>query len=208
MEENARISPWNFLDQLRLLWWAIATPHQIHHYREDLGEANIRRVGKRLVSTLLWLPFLILALSLALDQVTGELPPDGYPLSGLILILVLFLFWLFSGWLPEILLEYLIAAVLGFSFCGTSFAICASIIPTPNQEGAFPQPIVFIGVPVALFFAVYFIFLVMSSYYLGSFFKKNLRDSEGEISSSTRWITTGLAFIAYLFLIWVSFLRR
>ena len=33
-----RLSPWNPLDHLRLLWWVLVTPQRLVAYREAFGE--------------------------------------------------------------------------------------------------------------------------------------------------------------------------
>ena len=50
-----RLSPWNPLDHLRLLWWVLVTPQRLKAYRGAFGEKDERRVGRWLVSTLIWL---------------------------------------------------------------------------------------------------------------------------------------------------------
>ena len=65
-----RLSPWNPLDHLRLLWWVLVTPQRLKAYREAFGEKDDGRVGKWLASTLTWLPLFILTLALGV----GTLP--------------------------------------------------------------------------------------------------------------------------------------
>lgn len=51
------LSPWNPLDQMRLLGWLFLAPSRLETYRKEMGEAAVHRVGAWLASTLLWLPF-------------------------------------------------------------------------------------------------------------------------------------------------------
>ena len=57
----------NPLDYLRLLWWVLVMPEQLYYYRKKFGQKDERRVGKWLVSTLLWLPLLMPSLALGLE---------------------------------------------------------------------------------------------------------------------------------------------
>ncbi|HEW98013.1 MAG TPA: LysM peptidoglycan-binding domain-containing protein, partial [Beggiatoa sp.] len=62
-----KLSALNPLDYLRLLWWVLVMPQQLIDYRKKFGEKDDKRVGKWLVSTLVWLPLLMPSLALGLE---------------------------------------------------------------------------------------------------------------------------------------------
>jgi hypothetical protein len=62
-----RLSPFNPLDYLRLLWWVLVMPRHLQTYRKIFGKSDERRVGNWLVSTLTWWPLLIPTLVLGLE---------------------------------------------------------------------------------------------------------------------------------------------
>jgi hypothetical protein len=64
---SQQLSALNPLDYLRLLWWILVMPQQLIDYREKFGEKDDRRVGKWLISTLIWLPLLMASLALGLE---------------------------------------------------------------------------------------------------------------------------------------------
>lgn len=66
------------MDQARLLSWIFMWPERLAVYREQVGEAGLRRVGAALVSTLLWLP---LAIPYTAFSMTGLLTLDTIALS-------------------------------------------------------------------------------------------------------------------------------
>jgi serine/threonine protein kinase len=61
------LSLFNPFDHLRLLWWTLVMPQQLIAHREIYGDEGLKRVGKWLVSTLIWLPFLMPSLGLGLE---------------------------------------------------------------------------------------------------------------------------------------------
>lgn len=72
-----RLSPWNPLDYLRLLWWVLITPRRLLAYRETWGDNAERRLARWLASTLACFPFLLLVLGLRLETLApsaGSLP--------------------------------------------------------------------------------------------------------------------------------------
>lgn len=62
----ARLSPWNPLDYLRLLFWVFFDRARLHAYREAYGEDAEKSVGNRLALTLAFWPLLWPALGLGL----------------------------------------------------------------------------------------------------------------------------------------------
>jgi hypothetical protein len=54
-----KLTPWNPLDQWRLLWWLFMNPANYVNYETQVGEITLRKTGAWLASTLTWLLFLI-----------------------------------------------------------------------------------------------------------------------------------------------------
>jgi hypothetical protein len=100
-KENTKpLSPWNPVDYLRLLWWSIRTPQRLQDYRQCFGADSLNRVGKWLVSILVWFPLLIPTLALGLGifaQSDDAWPPDTYLWLSAGLVLA----GLFTGWLGD-----------------------------------------------------------------------------------------------------------
>ncbi len=81
----ARLSPINPLDHLRLLWWTLMKRQQLKAYRVQYGENAERPVSKWLLSTIIWLPLLLLVLAVGLETLpstTTAYTPTTYPLMG------------------------------------------------------------------------------------------------------------------------------
>ncbi|MBZ0279073.1 MAG: hypothetical protein K8I60_23205, partial [Anaerolineae bacterium] len=76
-----RLNPWNPLDQFRLLGWVFLQPGLIAAYKDTHGDESLRMVGSWLVSTLIWIPFMIPLLGYGLGSV-----PVGSSRSGLYLV--------------------------------------------------------------------------------------------------------------------------
>ncbi len=93
-----RLSPWNPLDHLRLLWWILVTPQQLASYHEACGKNAERNVSTWLVSTLACLPPFLLTLALGLETLPHtELAPPS--IIFLWLSAAVALVWLLSAWL-------------------------------------------------------------------------------------------------------------
>jgi serine/threonine protein kinase len=91
-----RLSALNPLDYLRLLWWVLVMPQDLKTYRNRFGDEDERRVGKWLVSTLTWLPLLMLTLALGLELIPHT--ADAWiPEVYLSLTAVLLFGWLLTG---------------------------------------------------------------------------------------------------------------
>jgi tetratricopeptide (TPR) repeat protein len=102
---TSSLSPWNPLDHLRLLCWMMVVPQRLKAYRKIFSKKDESRVGKWLVNTLTWLPFLVPTLALGL----GTLPRAEEALSStayLGISLGLVLLWGLIGWLEERANEY------------------------------------------------------------------------------------------------------
>jgi preprotein translocase subunit Sss1 len=83
------LSPWNPLDQFRLLWWILVVPQRFKAYG-DTGK-DLSRVGGVLTSTLTWSPLLLLMLALGLETLPH---PEDTPSYFAFLFFMIFLwFW-------------------------------------------------------------------------------------------------------------------
>jgi hypothetical protein len=103
------LSPWNLLDHVRLLKWLFLEPARLEAYRAQAGEEAVRRVGVWTASTLIWLPFLIVALAVLLGTapVLEEAPPNllssplTFTLGGALWFGPIVLGWALTGWLGK-----------------------------------------------------------------------------------------------------------
>jgi len=98
MERNyiqTRLSPFNPLDYLQLLWWVLVSPRQLQTYRTIFGQDDEKRVGNWLVSSLTWWPLLLPSLALGLEQWphSAQWPANTYLLFSGLFVLA----WLFTG---------------------------------------------------------------------------------------------------------------
>jgi len=96
-----RLSEWNPVDYIILLWWILVKPKQLQAYRQVFGDSDENRVGKWLVSSLTWWPLLIpiLASGLGLFLPAPEAwPPYVYLWFSLLIIGC----WLVTGWLGNV----------------------------------------------------------------------------------------------------------
>jgi hypothetical protein len=87
-----RLSPWNPLDHLRLLWWVLVIPQRLMAYREVYGENDEQKVGRWLVVTFVCFAAFVVTLA----YVFGTLPHTINSLSLVIYWCVLsgvFLIW-------------------------------------------------------------------------------------------------------------------
>ena len=92
LTEPKKLSALNPLDHLRLLWWILVMPQKLIDYREGFGEKDDKYVGKWLIITLTWLPWLMPCFALGLEC----LPHSN------------------NAWLPE---TYLWMISVGFAGC-------------------------------------------------------------------------------------------
>jgi len=100
-ERFLSLSLFNPFDHLRLLWWILVMPQQLIAHRAIAGDKEQERVGKWLVSTLIWLPLLIPTLGLGLEVLphsSKAWPADTYLLSSG----GVFVCWLLTGLLGSI----------------------------------------------------------------------------------------------------------
>jgi len=96
-----RLSAWNPIDYMRLLWWILVSPQQLQIYRQAFGEEDENRVGKWLVSSLTWGPLMMPILAAGLGLLWFV--PQDWP-SGVYLLFTLLLIgcWLLTGWLGNV----------------------------------------------------------------------------------------------------------
>ncbi len=119
------LSPLNPFDHLRLLWWTLVMPQQLNNYQQ-LPDDNETRVGKWLLSTLIWLSLLIPILALSLELLPHSAKAWG-PKIYLMLSALLAVCWLLTGWLGDIDNEKAFHLALFMAFCVGSF-IAFSVI--------------------------------------------------------------------------------
>ena len=143
-----RLSPWNPLSYLRLLWWALVTSWRVDDY-----EDNRHRVGKWLVSTLIWLPLFFPTLALGLGTLPcaeGISPTTLIWLSG-----SLALAWLLTGWLGDkaddvtIGVVAIVAVILAF---GVAVIVADSVevgVAASAAVGAVVSIVVIVAIGVA-----------------------------------------------------------
>jgi hypothetical protein len=95
------LSPWNPLDHARLLWWVLVAPQQLKAYRDGFGAGDEWRVGRWLVSALIWWPLFIPTLALAFDVMPRGVDAfsAGFYRGGLLSLL---LAWAVTGWLGNV----------------------------------------------------------------------------------------------------------
>ena len=87
------LSPSNPQDHLRLLWWTLVTPQQLKAYRKQYGKNAERPVSRWLVSSLLWLPFLLPTFAVTVKALVYGIPSS----SVIINFLIILVGWLFIG---------------------------------------------------------------------------------------------------------------
>jgi len=95
------LSAWNPIDYMRLLWWILVKPQQLQIYRQAFGEEDENRVGKWLVSSLIWGPLMMPILASGLGLLW--LVPEDWPSSVYLLFTILLIgCWLLTGWLGNV----------------------------------------------------------------------------------------------------------
>jgi len=88
-----RLKWWNPLDYLRLLWWALVTPHQLRNHQNRFSPESAGRLSKLLVGTLIWLPILMLWLVTGLLTGYVSLSSFFWLTGGIVLA------WVLTSWL-------------------------------------------------------------------------------------------------------------
>jgi len=99
-KQARQLSALNPLDHLRLLWWVLVMPQHLIDYRKQFGKNYDWRIDKWLVSTLIFLPFLIPNLAMGLEWMPTS--SDKSELTFLRHSAVLVLCWLLAGWLGNL----------------------------------------------------------------------------------------------------------
>lgn len=156
-EEKLRLSVWKPLDYLRLLWWILVMPQQLQAHREFCGEEEQERVGKWLVSTLIWLPFLIPLLGLGLEL----LPHSSKAWSAdtyLIWSAVVFVCWLLTGWLGDVEDEDADKVAIGVALV---VAVVVAFVVEESSKTGTPS---WIARFIFLVLVADYIFLIVSSF--------------------------------------------
>jgi len=177
-----QLSPFNPLDHLRLLWWTLVMPQYLKGYRDSFGEKDVKRVGKWLVSTLVWLPLWMPALAFGLEWLPATVKawsPDVYLWISVALGGV----WLLSGWFGDVDEDWV-----------GSVAICVAFVVAGG---------VAVGVAVGVAFLVAFFGVLIGAAIISEAVKESLR------TGTPSWIAR-FAFLllvgAHLFLISYCFL--
>jgi len=152
------LSPWRPQDYLRLLWWVLVDPSQLKLYLETYGEGALRRVSKWLLSTLTWLPFIIINLALTWRALT-ETPPQPERLwtnIGFILA------WSLTGWLGDKknILGFIVRLITDFiRQAGIPFVAAINIVATVNLLTDVPGDPTMLGIVA---FIVYTLLLIIA----------------------------------------------
>ncbi len=129
---SRRLSPWNPLDYLRLLWWSLVTPAQLKAYQEQYRGGSLRAVGNRLAYTLAFLPLFLPALGLGLGLLPRT-PEAEFAPTYLWLALGISLIWLFLLALADILEDadgwvFVVAGVMAFVVAGiVAFVVAVGV---------------------------------------------------------------------------------
>jgi tetratricopeptide (TPR) repeat protein len=94
-----RLSPWNPLDHLHLLWWLFMNPQRFKIYQRHFSQDTVRRLAW-VSSTLAWLPLCIFTLAIGVGVLPIHWLDDLLPrkeLSILWLIIALGVAWLLTS---------------------------------------------------------------------------------------------------------------
>lgn len=91
-----RLNPWNFLDQVQLLWWLMFEPQRLSDYlQHDEGE-TVKKTGSWIVSALGWLLILLPLLGYSMGTVTIY---GRRSLALMFAYLLIIIGWIVAGWL-------------------------------------------------------------------------------------------------------------
>ena len=95
--ERAKLSPWNPLDWMKLLWWVLVMPQQLNAYQQTYGEyakVNVKDIWKWLAtSALIWLPLSLATLAMGMELLPLK-EEAKYPQSYLIATGMIVIAWL------------------------------------------------------------------------------------------------------------------
>ena len=208
-----RLSPWNPLDYLRLLWWVMVRPQDLVGYREVYGTEDEIRVREWLINTLAWLPLFLLTLALGLKTLPQErLEKPMLPSTYLWLSVGLALVWILTGWLAQKKnpLGTIVSLVMGFvsklSIAGViAFFVSLMlvlVIDTISSLLGVDSTIRGI-VPGVVVFVTYLAALPLAEKHIVSSVKNSLKTGQSS------WLLRGVVVtlvLAHSCLVWFSFL--
>ena len=203
-----RLSEWNPVDYIILLWWILVKPKQLQAYRQSFGEEDENRVGKWLVSSLTWWPLLIpiLASGFGLFLPTPtEWPPQVYLWFSILIIGC----WILTGWLGNVGE----GSVMGNITFGVIFGMVFGVIYVISIVSAFllASDMSYYQSSLGLAYVVAYIVAFYIAYVVAIVVAHAVRDTvtdsfiNGTPSSFVRFAFV-LLVIAYLFLFWFCFL--
>ncbi len=202
-----RLSEWNPIDYIILLWWILVKPKQLQAYRKRFGELDENRVGKWLVSSLTWWPLLIPILASGLGlflPAPEEWPPNVYILFSILIIGC----WFVTGWLGNIGE----GSIMGNITFGVIFGMIFGVIYVVSIVAAFllanqisnhsSLGLAYIIAYIVAFYIAYVIAIIVAHAVKHTITNDFIN---GTPSSLVR-LAFMLLFIAYLFLFWFCFL--
>lgn len=122
-KRRLRLSAWNPVDHVRLLWWVSAKPQTLKAIIADEGQDAVRKVGKWLVSTIVWLPILVVCLVV---WSTYNFELEEVLLTGIGVLVS----WLLSGWLGArgARWESWLAGAVGLGVAGAATVVLADAV--------------------------------------------------------------------------------
>ena len=205
-----RLSPWNPLDHLRLLWWMLVMPQQLVDYREVYGVEDEIRVRGWLINTLAWLPLFLLALARGLKTLPQEsMLPSTYlwVSAGLVPI------WILTGWLVQkksplgsivslvvgFVLKFSMASIVGIFVSLILLFMANTISSSPGISNAVQHSIVY-GVIVL---ATCLVTFPLPERYVVSSVKNSLKTGQPS------WLLRGafvILVLAHICFVWFGFL--
>ncbi len=191
-----RLSPWNPLDHLRLLWWVLVTPQRLLVYREAFGEKDEHRIGRWQVSTFALLPLLLVTLALKMRTLPfgWDILPNVYPWIIVVLVVV----WLFTALFGR---RHTVAAGIGM---GLLMIIMVLIAVLSIANGVTANTVSTTG---RLIFIVMFVVMTSLMSSIVTAIEKNVQDSLSTGHPSwLAWGVFGLMLLDYAFLLCFSFL--
>lgn len=202
-----RLSEWNPVDYIILLWWILVKPKQLQAYRKLFGDSDENRVGKWLVSSLTWWPLLIPILASGLGLFLPA-PEEWAPYVYLLFSFLIIGCWLVTGWLGNVGE----GSIMGNITFGVIFGMIFGVIYVISIVSAFMLAnemsnqsslgLAYIIAYIVAFYIAYVIAIVVAHA-----LKHTVTNSfiNGTPSSVIRF-AFALLVIAYLFLFWFCFL--
>ena len=123
LEEGRQLCLWNPLDHVRLVWWVLVKPQCLRAYREAFGSGDEHRLGKWLVSTLIWSPLFLAALGVLLDEMS-------FSAVSPLVIIGLVVAWTLTGWLGDRCGKWQLwgAGAVGFVVAGAATLVISQAV--------------------------------------------------------------------------------